>query len=153
MDWMLLPLRRYADFTGRSRRMEFWMFAVLNVIVYAVLGVLVFGLMGGGEAMMGSIDPANPLAIYGSLFSGAGLLFVAWWLATLVPSIAVGVRRLHDRDMSGWWYLGFIVLSFIPLIGFVASIAYLVFMFLPGTVGPNRFGPDPKDPSGAETFS
>jgi len=154
MEWMLLPLRRYADFSGRSRRMEYWMFGLLNVIVYVVLAIVVFGVLGGAEAFMGSIDPNNPLAIYGAFFSGPALIFVAWWLVVLVPSLAVGVRRLHDRDLSGWWFLGFIVASMIPIIGFVASVAFLVFMFLPGTQGPNRFGPDPKDPSaGADTFS
>jgi len=63
------------------------------------------------------------------------------------------VRRLHDRDMSGWWYLGVAVASIIPIVGFIASIAFLVLMVLPGTPGPNRFGPDPKDPTGAEVFA
>jgi uncharacterized membrane protein YhaH (DUF805 family) len=55
--------------------------------------------------------------------------------------------------MSGWWYLGFIVVSLIPLVGFIASIAFIVIMFLPGTEGPNRFGPDPKDPYNEEVFT
>ena len=71
----------------------------------------------------------------------------------LVPSIAVVVRRLHDRDMSGWWYLGIIVASMIPIVGTLASIALLVLMVLPGTPGPNRFGPDPKDPANAAVFA
>jgi uncharacterized membrane protein YhaH (DUF805 family) len=62
------------------------------------------------------------------------------------------VRRLHDRDMSGWWYLGFIVLSNIPLLGILIALGYLVLMFLPGTPGPNRFGEDPKDPTQASVF-
>jgi uncharacterized membrane protein YhaH (DUF805 family) len=77
----------------------------------------------------------------------------AFGLAVLVPSIAVVVRRLHDRDLSGWWYLGAIVAGMIPFVGFIASIALLVLMFLPGTPGPNRFGPDPKDPSNANVFA
>ena len=153
MEWMILPFRRYFDFTGRSRRMEFWMFALLNVIVYVVLGILVFGIMGAGGGFGDNIDPNNPMSMYGEIFSGVGLLFVLWWLIVLIPGIAVGVRRLHDRDMSGWWYLGFVVASFIPLVGIVAGLAFLVLMVLPGTQGPNRFGPDPKDPGSAETFS
>ena len=81
---------------------------------------------------------------HGWMFSGIGMVLALWWLATLIPNIALNVRRLHDRDMSGWWYLGFIVASFIPLVNFVAGIAYLVLMVLPGTPGPNRFGEDPK---------
>lgn len=74
-------------------------------------------------------------------------------LAIIVPSIAVSIRRLHDRDMSGWWYLGLTLAGLIPIIGFLASIALLVLMALPGTPGPNRFGPDPKDPSQAAVFA
>ncbi|WP_374406123.1 DUF805 domain-containing protein [Pelagerythrobacter sp.] len=150
MHWMILPLKRYAEFSGRSRRMEYWMFALLNVIVMAV----VFLLMGvtGSLGDVGTVDPANPLAIYGTLFTGVGLLLAVWFLAILIPGIAVGVRRLHDRNMSGWWYLGFIVVSFIPFIGLIASIAFLVVMLLPGTPGPNRFGEDPKGRGASEVF-
>lgn len=153
MEWMILPFKRYAQFTGRSRRMEFWMFALLNVIVYIVLAILAFGILGAGDAFSGNIDPNNPMSIYGGFFSGAGLLFVLWWLVVLIPGIAVGVRRLHDRNISGWWYLGLVVASFIPFLGIIAAIAFLVLMVLPGTDGPNRFGPDPKNPGSAETFS
>ena len=152
MEWMILPFKRYAEFSGRSRRMEFWMFTLFNIIVFIVLAILIFGVMGAGQGMADQIDPANPLSVYGVIFSGAGLLLVLYWLVALIPSIAVAVRRLHDRDMSGWWYLGFIVASMIPFVGILASIAFLVIMLLPGTQGPNRFGPDPKDPSQAAAF-
>lgn len=149
MDWMLLPFRRYAEFSGRSRRMEFWMFFLFNVIVYAVLAVIAFGALGAQV----ELDPNNPMSVYAGLFSGAGLIILLYALVALVPSIAVSIRRLHDRDMSGWWYLGFVVASFIPIVGMFASIAYLVLMALPGTPGPNRFGPDPKGQGEAETFA
>ncbi|TNE47006.1 MAG: DUF805 domain-containing protein [Sphingomonadales bacterium] len=149
MEYMILPFKRYFDFTGRSRRMEYWMFTLLNVLVIAVLSILAFGT--GGAA--GMLDPnADPSAAMGALFGGMGLLLLAWALVVLIPGIAVTIRRLHDRDMSGWWYLGFIVASFIPFVGFVASIALLVLMFLPGTEGPNRFGEDPKNPVSASVF-
>ncbi|ABC63894.1 DUF805 domain-containing protein [Erythrobacter litoralis] len=149
MDWMLLPFRRYFDFSGRSRRKEFWMFALLNVIVYAVLMVLMFGLGSGTEAMLAA-DPDDPFAIYGAMFGGLGILILIWGLIVLIPSVAVSVRRLHDRDLSGWWYLAVIIGSLIPIVGFLVSIGFLVLMALPGTEGANRFGPDPKggaDPS------
>ena len=152
MEWMLMPLRRYAEFSGRSRRKEFWMFTLLNFIVYAV----VFALMaatGGLASNMAGVDPANPLSVYGAMFSGVGLILLIWGLAVIVPSIAVTVRRLHDRDMSGWWYLGFIVAAFIPLLNILSSIGLLVLMALPGTPGPNRFGEDPKNPAGPEVFA
>ena len=149
MHWMILPLKRYAEFSGRSRRTEFWMFFLFQLIVYAVLAVIAFGVLGAGMAY----DPADPMSVYSGLFGGAGLLILLWGLVTLIPSIAVSVRRLHDRDMSGWWYLGFIVGSLIPIVGFLVSIAYLVLMALPGTPGPNRFGPDPKGEGEAEAFT
>ena len=151
MEWMILPFKRYAEFKGRSRRMEFWMFGLLQLIVYGVL----FGVamaMGFSLDAAGA-DAANPMAMYGAFFSGAGLLLVLWWLVTLVPSLAVSIRRLHDRDMSGWWYLGFIVGSMIPFIGVLVSLAMLVIFALPGTPGPNRFGEDPKNPTSAEVFA
>lgn len=148
MEWMLMPLKRYAEFSGRSRRKEFWMFALLNVIVYAVIMALIFGMADPSSLEAAAADGGMSL-----LFGGFGILLTIWWLAVFIPSIAVSIRRLHDRDMSGWWYLGVIVVSFIPFVGFIAMIAFLVVMVLPGTAGTNRFGDDPKDPANAETFS
>lgn len=65
----------------------------------------------------------------------------------------MNVRRLHDRNLSAWWYLGFIALNVLPVIGWGSNIAYLVLMALPGTSGPNRFGEDPKDPAASEVFT
>lgn len=129
MEWMLLPLKRYADFSGRSRRKEYWMFVLGVLIAAIVLGIVesVLGLSG----MVGHV--------YGPLT----LIFL---LAIIVPSIAVQVRRFHDQDKSGW----FVLLALIP---FVGGLIVLVFMCLEGTKGPNRFGPDPKDPAGAEAFA
>jgi uncharacterized membrane protein YhaH (DUF805 family) len=152
LDWMILPLKRYADFRGRSRRKEFWAFVLLNVIVYAALIAIMFG-TGFSAASLAGADPTNPFAIYGSLFSGTGILLLIWGLAVLIPNIAVSVRRLHDRDLSGWWYLAFFIANFIPYINGLSSIAFLVVMCLDGTRGPNRFGPDPKDPASAEVFA
>ena len=148
MDWMILPLKRYADFSGRSRRMEYWMFALFTLIVYVVLAALMFA--GGFD--LGSLENDTMADQVGPVFwLGAGLLAL-FGLAILIPSIAVNVRRLHDRDMSGWWYLGFIVLANVPLVGILVAVGYLVLMFLPGTPGPNRFGEDPKDPTQASVF-
>lgn len=154
MEWMTMPLKRYADFSGRSRRKEYWMFFLLNILVIATVLIL-RSVVGGGASMMDAArNGGGLLAIYGSLFSGIGILLALWWLATIIPNIAVNVRRLHDRDMSGWWYLGFIIVNFIPIIGGLIGLGYLVLMCLEGTKGPNRFGPDPKDSSGgADVFS
>lgn len=158
MEWMILPFKRYADFTGRSRRMEFWMFQLLNFIVAAVLvGPFMVSVINASIAAGG--QPASDQAIVEELMAGGmGLsmigmmLYGIYGLAIIIPSIAVTVRRLHDRDMSGWWYLGVVVATFIPLVGFLASIAFLVIMFLPGTDGDNRFGPDPKNPYSEDVF-
>lgn len=125
MDWMLMPLKRYADFNGRSRRKEYWMFALFTFIVYAVLYALMF--------MGMDYETGQPGAL-GMLAMGLLGLFA---LGVLVPSIAVAVRRFHDQDKSGW----FVLLMFIPFIG---GLIVLVFMCLEGTRGPNRFGEDPK---------
>ena len=151
LQWALLPFKRYAEFSGRSRRMEYWSFMLLNFVVYLVLGGL---MVAGGFSLQALSDPmaAQTMQPGGLFYAGAGLLGL-YALAILVPSIAVVVRRLHDRDMSGWWYLGVFVASMIPFVGFIAGIAFLVLMFLPGTPGPNRFGPDPKDPANAQVFA
>ena len=68
-------------------------------------------------------------------------------LAAFIPSIAVTVRRFHDRDMSGWWYLGLTLAGLIPFVGFLGSIAFLVLMFLPGTQGLTASGLTQKTPT------
>ena len=150
MEWMLMPLRRYAEFSGRSRRKEFWMFALLVVIMEVVCFALI---LGGGFSLASLSDPTATPAAPGPVFWLGAIILGLFGLAIIVPSIAVTIRRLHDRDMSGWWYLGMIVGSLIPLVGFIAVIAFLVIMCLPGTPGPNRFGADPLDPTSAEVFA
>ncbi len=149
MNWMILPFKRYAEFSGRSRRMEYWMFTLLNVIVVTVL-LFATGGIGAMTDLENGGDPSGGLM---ALFGGVGILLLIYGLAVLLPSIAVTIRRLHDRDMSGWWYLGAVIGSMIPIAGFLVSIAFLVLLALPGTPGPNRFGPDPKGAGEAETFA
>lgn len=124
MEWMLMPFKRYADFGGRSRRTEYWMFALFNVLV--VIGIVILAALFGGIVDANG-EPSTALIVLGGLY----------WLAVLIPSIAVTVRRFHDQDKSGWFYL----LAFIPYIG---GIIVFVFMCIEGTNGPNRFGADPK---------
>ncbi|HUD29402.1 MAG TPA: DUF805 domain-containing protein [Novosphingobium sp.] len=153
LEYMVMPFRRYAEFNGRSRRMEYWAFTLLNVIVYAVIAVLALA-MGFSLSTLTDLESGNAssAALGGGfmLLMGIGGLY---FLATFIPGLAVAIRRLHDRDMSGWWYLGFAVLGMIPFVGWIASIAFLVILFLPGTPGFNRFGEDPKDPTGADVFA
>lgn len=104
-------LTEYATFGGRAARSEYWYFFLFTFLVSAAANIL---------------DAAGETQVVGALAA----------LALLIPSIAVAVRRLHDRDKSGWWYL----LVLIPLIG---AIILLVWFVQRGTVGPNRFGSDP----------
>lgn len=137
MEWMLLPYRRYAEFSGRSRRKEYWMFALFYLLVMIVLNAI-FG--------TNQVERGAGTFVYGSRLVGAG----SWvgglfWLVTLIPSLAVSVRRLHDQDKSGWLLL-------LVLIPFLGWFALLVLMCLEGTRGGNRHGPDPKNPTDASVF-
>lgn len=105
---------KYVDFTGRAARSEYWWFALFTVIVQIVLHLLQFIL---GETLTGILS---------------GLVALAF----LLPSLAVSVRRLHDKDKSGW----FLLLGFIPIIG---GLILLFWFVTPGTPGANRFGADP----------
>ena len=150
LEYMFMPFQRYAEFSGRSRRMEYWGFALLNLIAVIILGILAAVV---GTSVLSAAFAGGAAPTFGIGFSLVMILCAIYVLIILIPSIAVTVRRLHDRDMSGWWYLGFIVLGAIPFVGWIANIAFLVILCLPGTAGPNRFGEDPKDPTGAEVFA
>jgi len=167
MEWMLMPYRRYADFSGRSQRMEFWMFQLLSLIVSIVLyGLMLAG--GGLDLIMGAAavdasvaEPQLSEVSFGPLFWIGLVLLCLWALGSIVPSLAVTVRRLHDRDMSGWYVLGFIgvvlVLSLIPVLGALVTLAleigWIVLLALPGTAGPNKYGPDPLGQADPATFA
>lgn len=105
--WYLDVLKKYAVFTGRARRKEYWMFFLINFVIALLIGVFE-GLIGVNE-------------VFSNLYS----------LAILIPSIAVGVRRLHDTDRSGWWLL-------LPIVN-------IIFLALEGQSGTNRFGSNPKE--------
>lgn len=148
IDWAKRPLQKYADFGGRASRAEYWWFVLGLIIVFVVLNIIE-GIVGLNKMIAGVYGPLTALL----------------WLATLVPSLAVGVRRLHDTNRSGWWLLllvpyvisawlvvrsmgagspaGFGAAGVMGLVGLVCCVVYLVFMVLPGTPGDNRFGPNP----------
>lgn len=119
MNWFITALKKYAVFSGRSRRSEYWYFILFYLIIYIVLAFI--------DRVTGTFNAE----------SGAGLLTGIFALALLIPSIAVSVRRLHDTDRSGWWLL----IGFIPLIG---AIVLIVFFVQDSGAGTNRFGPNPK---------
>ncbi len=122
MSWFVEALKKYAVFSGRSRRKEYWYFVLFVVIVSIVLSLI--------DSLSGTYHSE----------SGTGLLSGIFSLAILIPSIAVSVRRLHDIDRTGWWVL----IGLVPLIGW---IVLLVFHVQDGAPGTNRFGPNPKSAS------
>jgi len=107
--------RNYVGFSGRAARSEYW-YWVLFAVLLAIVGRIIDYAVG--------------------FHAGAGIFSAIVGLAVILPDLAVGVRRLHDRDKSGW----FLLLCLIPLIG---SIILLVWFCQRGTSGANRFGPDP----------
>jgi len=109
MSWYVECLKKYAVFSGRARRKEYWMFMLFHVLIAMALGV-VDGLSGG----------TGGASVFGSLYQ----------VATVLPALAAGVRRMHDTDHSGWWLI-------------VPGIS-LIFAVQAGQDGDNRFGPDPK---------
>ena len=115
MDWYLKVMKNYVGFTGRARRKEYWMFALFYLLFMIILQI--------AASILGDRVGAILMSLFG--------------LAHLLPAIAVGIRRLHDTDRSGWWLL----IAFVPVIG---SIWLIVLFVLEGTAGTNRFGPDPK---------
>jgi len=119
MDWYLKVLKQYADFNGRARRKEYWMFFLFNMIFAALASLIDF-----------SAGTAN-------FVSGSGLFQNIYSLVVLVPGLAVAVRRLHDVGKSGWMLL----LAFIPLIG---AIWLLVLFATNGKEGTNKWGQNPK---------
>jgi len=112
--------RKYATFSGRARRAEYWWFTLFNVISYAVL--LTLGLL------IDYLTEGNGI--------GPGLLIFVYLIGVLLPSLAVACRRLHDVGQSGLWLL----VTLIP----GGSLVILIFAVLAGNPGPNQYGPDPR---------
>ncbi|WP_206241217.1 DUF805 domain-containing protein [Novosphingobium terrae] len=134
ISWALLPYRRYAQFSGRSRRLEFWLFHLFTSLTNLALDLLLGGDFSVGlglraeQTMLGNVVTA----IFG--------------LGSVVPTFAVTARRLHDTNRSQWW----MALFFVPILGW---LALLIFECQDGTPGPNRFGDDPKDSGLKAVFS
>jgi uncharacterized membrane protein YhaH (DUF805 family) len=122
MNWFMTALKSYAVFSGRSRRSEYWYFALFYLILYAVCAI--------ADGISGSFDRASGIGIFTAILT----------LALLVPSLSVSVRRLHDTGRSGWWLL----IGLIPVIGL---IILLVCFTRDGEAGANRFGANPKAPT------
>ena len=121
--------KRYRDFRGRSRRSEYWFIQLFLVVSNIAVVIIDLALMGW------DVDRfiAN---------GGGGIVGLVWILVTIVPALAVLVRRLHDTGKSGWWAL----VGFLPLVG---AVVLLVFTVTDSSPGENEFGPSPKESSAA----
>lgn len=125
MNWYLKVLKQYADFKGRARRKEFWMFVLFNFI-FAIVAMILDKVLGTNFKMPGEYAQVMPY----------GYIYTLYMLAVIVPVIALWVRRLHDINKTGW----LVLISFIPFAGLVL----LYWSFIEGTKGTNQYGPDPK---------
>jgi uncharacterized membrane protein YhaH (DUF805 family) len=135
MALMFEPLRKYARFTGRARRLEYWSFQLLMAAVFGILYIWFGYTLPPGPYSVSQDWFADAIAtVPASRIPAAAMGFAS--LFFLIPSLAVSVRRLHDSDRSGWWIL-------LGLTG-IGSLVLLVFYLLDGTRGANRHGADPK---------
>lgn len=119
MNWYLMALKKYAVFSGRSQRSEYWFFTLFYLIFALVTGFI--------DGLIGTYDAQ----------SGLGVLSAVYMLAMIIPSLAVLARRLHDTGRSAWW----ILIGIIPLIG---GIVLLVFAVMDSDMNDNMYGPNPK---------
>ena len=114
--------KNYAKFSGRARRSEYWWVILAQTLISTAFSLIN---MVAGDSALGAV---------------ANVVISVYGLAKLIPMISLAVRRLHDIEKSGWWYL----LNCIPCIG---SIILIVFFCKEGTAGSNRYGDDPKVPN------
>jgi uncharacterized membrane protein YhaH (DUF805 family) len=125
-------LNKYATFTGRAARPEFWWFVLFGIIARAVANIIDRILFGAATV---HVDAGNGSV---TMHYGPGYVAMLVGLALIVPSLAVGARRLHDIDRSGWWQL----LLLIPIIGWLI----LIYWFVQPSQGPNSHGEGPEGP-------
>jgi uncharacterized membrane protein YhaH (DUF805 family) len=134
VNWYLQAMRKYADFSGRARRREYWFYELFTTLIGAAIVLIIL------VSVAGSARALN-VGMAGTAGMGAGALgifYIVYGLGNLLPSLAVSVRRLHDTGRSGWW----VFISLVPLAG---GIVLLVFFLLDSQPGANRFGPNPKE--------
>jgi uncharacterized membrane protein YhaH (DUF805 family) len=117
--------KKYATFSGRASRSEYWWWTLVSVVVSIILNILV----GTGSAATTSTGVSSSLGPGATL---GFILVVIWGLGTIIPSLALGVRRLHDGNFSGWLLL-------LALVPFLGTLAVLIFMILPSNPAGQRF--------------
>lgn len=120
MNWYIAVLKKYAVFSGRARRQEYWMFVLFNIIFVFVAMII--------DNVLGTVIEGT----------GYGLFYFLYVIAVFIPGLAVSVRRLHDIGKSGWW----ILISLVPIIG---GIWLIVLQATDSQPGENQYGPNPKE--------
>jgi len=118
MNYYIAVLKKYAVFSGRATRSEYWYFILFNFIISIILSII--------DRAISSVSGTN-----------LGTLGTIYYLVVLIPSLAVSVRRLHDVGKSGWM----ILINLIPLVGW---IWFLVLTVTDSNPGENKYGPNPK---------
>jgi len=131
MQWFVKCIKNYANFSGRARRKEYWMFYLISQLIGLAIAIpYLITFFGSFDFATGDFNPSGAWIFF-------LLLLIVYALFIILPQLAVAVRRLHDTGRSGgWWFI-----QFVPLIG---TIWFIVLLALPGETGDNRFGPDPK---------
>jgi uncharacterized membrane protein YhaH (DUF805 family) len=137
MSWYLAALNNYAGFRGRAQRREYWMFVLVNAIIGVALVVIGKLTKMPDGPTFGIGMSRNGLGVFGIGVFSNPVLFQVYALATLLPFLAVEVRRLHDIGRTGWWWL----FGLVPVLGWIVLV---VFCATDGIAGGNRYGPDPK---------
>jgi uncharacterized membrane protein YhaH (DUF805 family) len=146
MEWYLMAWRKFAQFEGRSRRKEYWMFTLFNILAVFALGALAAA--GGAILATRGTDVSENSFIL--LFIPVGI----YGLVITIPSLAAATRRFHDIGRSGWVLFLLIALGVIPLVGFVTAVIQIVFLCQDSNPGPNQYGPNPKfPPQGAMLYA
>lgn len=138
MEWYLMVWKKYAEFDGRSRRKEYWMFTLFNLLAIFALGALAIA-VGVMLETTGKVASENSVPF---LFIPIGI----YALAALIPSISAATRRFHDIGKSGWLLFLLIALGVIPVVGFITAIIQIVFLCQDSQPGANQYGPNPKFP-------
>jgi len=145
----------YVNADGRAQRSAYWWVMLFQLIIYVVLAIVLFMADGSEQildilngALEGNSDPelADDFQL-GASGSFAILLMALFALANILPNIMLQIRRFHDLGQTGWLVLVFGVLGAIPGIGLIFDIVHIVWFILPGTRGPNKYGPDPLSPN------
>ena len=132
------------SFEGRLRRRDFWISSIVLWIAVFAVSSCVLGLLAVHLGLTSASQPVDaPALVTGGIISVLVLLaigFIALW-----PALAIGMKRCHDRDKSGWWLLVWYALTMIPFLGIFALAWQVIELgFIDGTQGSNRFGPSPK---------